>query len=90
MKLLKKESRLGTKRWRPWSQGVGGDARSFCSKCALGEEGNDSYHICSLILLPSSSMVLILKSIPERKEKEKKGTSLSAHFPSCIAVGTPT
>lgn len=45
-------------------------------KCSLGEstdKGSDSYHICSLILLPSSSIVLILKSIPEKKKKERKG-----------------
>lgn len=44
------------------------------SKHSLGEgaeDANASYHICSLILLPSSSMVLILKSIPERKGKKR-------------------
>lgn len=34
-------------------------------------QGNSTHHICSLILLPSSSMVLILKSIPERKGRTK-------------------
>lgn len=36
-----------------------------------GDTGNSTHHICSLILLPSSSMVLILKSIPERKGRIK-------------------
>lgn len=61
-------------------------------KDSLGEgtdKGNDSYHICSLILLPSSSIVLILKSIPEKKKK--KGTSLSAPFPKlCLRRVLPT
>lgn len=75
MKVLDEVSRLGT--------GSGRGHQGFCLKCSPGEERNDSYHICSLILLPSSSMVLILKSIPERKRGEKRHVTVS-HFPSCI------
>ena len=32
------------------------------------------YHSCNLILLPSSSIVLILKSTPGEPEGEKRGT----------------
>lgn len=56
--------------------GRGRGHQGLLLKCLLGEstdKGSDSYHICSLILLPSSSIVLILKSIPEKKKKERKG-----------------
>lgn len=55
-----------------------------------------TYHICSLILLPSSSMVLILKSIPERKLKRKRHITecpfpklhLRQALPTCTADNT--
>jgi len=48
-----------------------------------------AYHICSLILFPSSSMVLILKSIPEekgereREEREERNESIQPCFCIC-------
>lgn len=72
--------------------GTGRGHQGLLLKHSLGEgtdEGSDSYHICSLILLPSSSIVLILKSIPEKKKK--KDTSLSAPFPKlCLRRVLPT
>lgn len=54
--------------------GRGRGHQGLLLKHSLGEgtdKGSDSYHICSLILLPSSSIVLILKSIPEKKKKKR-------------------
>ena len=34
----------------------------------LLSDGDFSYHICNFIFLPSSSIVLILKSIPKKKD----------------------
>lgn len=66
---------LGTERGRPRAWARGGDTRGLCSKHHQRKKALTkaiTYHICSLILLPSSSMVLILKSIPERKLKKKR------------------
>ena len=38
------------------------------------KNGQLTYHICNLILLPSSSIVLILKSAPGEAEGRKRGT----------------
>ena len=36
------------------------------------KNGKVTYHICNLILLPSSSIVLILKSTPEEAKEERE------------------
>lgn len=43
-----------------------------------------TYHICSLIFFPSSSIVLILKSIPKKIKNKKEGNHIRALF--CLAA----